>query len=231
MNKIVFLSSRDVYADTFTTSDVIAKYGDSSIHAVSQLIRNYQADLEEFGVLTFQLRKPQKGSTGGRPRKIWNLNEEQTMLLITYMDNTQPVRRFKKALVNQFSAMKRALYERQVQFELGKQFSKGLNQAIAESPHLDEHHRLYANINKLIYKQALGVSTKALRQQRHIPKSEPITHYLGSNEASAVKQVKEQVSTLLGMRLNYQQIKDALQVQGIVYQITLPVKSLIRMEK
>lgn len=228
MNEIVFLSSRDVYAHTFTTSDVIAKYGDSSINTVNRLIRNYQTDLKEFGILGFEIRKL---NGRGRPRKIWNLNEEQTMLLITYMGNTQPVRHFKKALVNQFSAMKRALYERQVQFELGKQFSKDLNQAIAESPHLDEHHRLYANINKLIYKQALGVSTKALRQQRHIPKNEPITHYLDSNEASAVKQVKEQVSTLLGMRLNYQQIKDALQIQGIVYQITLPIKSLTRMEK
>lgn len=169
--EIVFLSSQAVYADTFTTSDVIAKYSKSSVHAVSQLIRNYQADLEEFGVLTFQMRKPQKGSTGGRPRKVWHLNEEQTMLLLTYMDNTEPIRKFKKALVHQFGLMKRNLYEKQVQFELGKEFSKELHQAIAESPYLDEHHHLYGNINKLIYQQALGVSTKALRQQRHILKT------------------------------------------------------------
>lgn len=227
-NEVVFLSGQDVYADTFTTSDVIAQYGDSSIHAVSQLIRNYHADLEEFGVLAFQMRKPQKGSTGGRPRKVWHLNEEQTMLLLTYMDNTEPIRKFKKALVRQFSTMKKALYEKQVQFELGKQFSKELHQAIAESPHLDEHHHLYGNVNKLIYKQALGVSTKTLRQQRDIPKDEPITHYLNSNEAGAVKRVKQQVQTLLGMHLDYQQIKDALQVQGIVYQITLPAKQLMK---
>lgn len=228
-NEIVFLSGQDVYADTFTTSDVIAKYGNYSIDTVSRLIRKYQTDLKEFGVLGFEIRKPKKTSNGGgRPRKIWQLNEEQAMLLITYMDNTQPVRRFKKALVSQFSAMKRALYEKQVQFELGKQFSKDLNQAIAESPHLDEHHHLYGNVNKLIYKQALGVSTKTLRQQRGIPKDEPITHYLNSNEASAVKRVKQQVQTLLGMHFNYQQIKDALQVQGIVYQITLPAKQLMK---
>ncbi|WP_288639048.1 Rha family transcriptional regulator [uncultured Lentilactobacillus sp.] len=227
-NEIVFLSSQAVYADTFTTSDVIAKYSKSSVHAVSQLIRNYQADLEEFGVLTFQMRKPQKGSTGGRPHKVWHLNEEQTMLLLTYMDNNKPIRKFKKALVRQFSTMKKALYEKQVQFELGKQFSKELHQAIAESPHLDEHHHLYGNVNKLIYKQALGVSTKTLRQQRDIPKDEPITHYLNSNEAGAVKRVKQQVQTLLGMHLDYQQIKDALQVQGIVYQITLPAKQLMK---
>lgn len=226
--EIVFLSSQAVYADTFTTSDVIAKYSKSSVHAVSQLIRKYQADLEEFGVLTFQMRKPQKGSTGGRPHKVWHLNEEQTMLLLTYMDNTEPIRKFKKALVHQFGLMKRNLYEKQVQFELGKEFSKELHQAIAESPYLDEHHHLYGNINKLIYQQALGVSTKALRQQRHIPKNEPITHYLDSNEAGAVKRVKEQTRTLLGMHFSYQQIKDALQVQGIVYQITLPAKQLMK---
>ncbi|GAY72448.1 Rha family transcriptional regulator [Lentilactobacillus kosonis] len=223
MNDLVFLSSENVYADMFTTSNLIAKYGDSSIDTVNRLIRNYQKDLKEFGVLGFEIRKPKRGSIGGRPHKVWHLNEEQTMLLLTYMDNTEPVRQFKKALVHQFSLMKRSLYEKQVQFELGKQFSKDLHQAVAESPHLDEHHHLYGNVNKLIYKQALGVSTKALRQQRCIPKDEPITHYLDGDEAGAVKRVKEQVRTLLGMHLDYQQIKAVLQIQGIVYQITLPI--------
>ncbi|AEB72315.1 Rha family transcriptional regulator [Lentilactobacillus buchneri] len=226
--EIVFLSSEAVYADTFTTSDVIAKYAGSSHKTVNELIRRYKNDLEELGVLPFSMELPLKGSKGGHPRKVWRLNEEQATLLITYMGNTKLVRQFKKVLVHQFFAMKRVLYKKQVQFELGKQFSKDLHQAIAESPHLDEHHHLYGNVNKLIYKQALGVSTKTLRQQRDIPKDEPITHYLNSNEAGAVKRVKQQVQILLGMHLDYQQIKDTLQVQGIVYQITLPAKQLMK---
>ena len=42
------------------------------------------------------------------------------MLLITYLGNTKPVRQFKKALIKQFSAMKRELILRQANFELLK---------------------------------------------------------------------------------------------------------------
>ncbi|MCP9334367.1 Rha family transcriptional regulator [Lentilactobacillus hilgardii] len=224
--EIVFLSSQAVYADTFTTSDVIAEYAGITHHAINVQIWKHFKRIERAGngKVSFKMTHSKRG----QKRKTYLLTEEQATLLITFLKNTEKVADFKENLVHQFFLYKKILYKKQVQFELGKQFSKDLHQAIAESPHLDEHHHLYGNINKLIYQQALGVSTKALRQQRHIPKSEPITHYFDSNEAGAVKRVKEQTSTLLGMHFNYQQIKGALQVQGIVYQITLPAKKLMK---
>lgn len=105
MDKIVFLDRPTLDADTFTTSDVIANYAEVEPRAIRQLIRQYTSDLEEFGVLTFEMSKPVKGSKGGRPRMVYRLNEQQATLLITYLGNTAPVRAFKKELVHQFYSM------------------------------------------------------------------------------------------------------------------------------
>ncbi|WP_262338463.1 hypothetical protein [Lactiplantibacillus plantarum] len=64
-----------------------------------------------------------------------------------------------------------------------------MHETIKESPALGEHGHLYVNINKLVYKQALGVNVNELRKARNIPKTEAITHYLSSSEADAVKRL------------------------------------------
>ena len=83
--------------DAVTTTLVIAD-GTLSDHAsVIKLVRTYQADLEEFGLLDFKSE-----STGGRPTEYAFLNEPQSTLLLTYMRNTDIVRAFKKKLVREF---------------------------------------------------------------------------------------------------------------------------------
>lgn len=225
---LVTLTSQRLDAEPYTTAEIISKYAEIDSRTVNNRINQYKFDLLEFGALEFSTIKT-LNPNGGRPRKIWRLNEEQAMLLITYLDNTKPVRQFKKALIKQFAAMKRALIERQAKFELGKEYSKSLHAAISESPALGEHGHLYININKLVYKQALGVNVNELRNARNIPKTEVITYYLSASEADAVKRVKQQIKTLLEMKFNYQQIKTALQVQGIIYQIRLqlPAKAIV----
>lgn len=68
-----------------------------------QLIRTYKADFLEFGVLPFQMEKPLKGSSGGRPQKFALLNEDQSYLLLSYGENTPQAREAKKALIRAFS--------------------------------------------------------------------------------------------------------------------------------
>ena len=86
--------------DAVTTTLVIAD-GTVSDHAsVIKLVRTYQADLEEFGLLDFKSE-----STGGRPTEYAFLNEPQSTLLLTYMRNTDIVRAFKKKLVREFWEM------------------------------------------------------------------------------------------------------------------------------
>lgn len=226
MNDLVFLSSQQVDAEPFTTGDVIAEYAGIARKSVNELIRRYKDDLEDFGVLPFEMAKPIKGSLGGHPRRVWYLNKNQANLLITYLDNTKPVRQFKKALVRQFDAMQRELIERRAQFELGKQFSKSLHATIADSQ-VKMHGHEYSTFNRLIYKQALGVDSTKLRKARDIPKGEAITTYLSSDEAEAVRLVKNRVEVLLDVGMDYQQIKQDLQIKGVVYKVTLqlPVKN------
>ena len=86
--------------DAVTTTLAIAE-GTLSDHAsVIKLVRTYQADLEEFGLLDFKSESP-----GGRPTEYAFLNEPQSTLLLTYMRNTDIVRAFKKKLVREFWEM------------------------------------------------------------------------------------------------------------------------------
>ena len=117
---LVELTSKRLDAEPFTTSDAIAEYSEITHHAVNQLISQYRIDLEEFGVLAFEMLKPSRGSVGGRPRKIWHLNEQQATLLITYLGNTKPVRNFKKALTREFFQQRKELALQQAKHELGK---------------------------------------------------------------------------------------------------------------
>ncbi|MFX0555002.1 Rha family transcriptional regulator [Lactiplantibacillus plantarum] len=224
---LVTLTSQRLDAEAYTTGDVIAKYAGITHHAVNVTINQQYERLARAGngKVSFKMNP----MLSGQKAKVYLLNEQQATLLITFLKNTPRVADFKEELVRQFTVMKRELILRQAKFELGKDFSKSLHETIKESPALGEHGHLYVNINKLVYKQALGVNVNELRKARNIPKTEAITHYLSSSEADAVKRVKQQIRTLLEMKLDYQQIKQALQIQGVIYRIELqlPVKASV----
>ena len=105
--QLVFLP-RGVDKEPFTTSDLIAEYAEVKYRAVQQLIQKYQNDLEELGIIAFEMRKL---GGRGRPKTVYHLNEQQATLLITYLKNTKPVRAFKKELVRQFYAMRERVAE------------------------------------------------------------------------------------------------------------------------
>lgn len=221
-NELVFRASTSIDAEPFTTADVIAAYAGISHHAINAEIHKHYDRIKRAGQgkVDFKMQPSQSG----QKLKTFLLNEQQATLLITFLKNTPRVADFKEELVKQFFEMRRLLMKQRVSFELGKQFSKDLGKAIANSPHLDEHGHFFTNANKLIYKQALGVSTTRIRKERHIPKGEPITHYLNSQEAAAVHKVKNQVITLVDLQLDYEAVKQALQAQGVIYQIQLPIR-------
>ncbi len=95
--------------ELFTTSVIIAEKTNNTVHSLRELIKTYKSDLEEFGVLSFEMRKPSKNSKGGRPQEIYYLNEQQTTLLLAFMRNSDVVVDFKKKLVKEFYKMKKAL--------------------------------------------------------------------------------------------------------------------------
>lgn len=90
--------------EPYTTTDKIAEFAEVSRKAVNQLLRRHLKDLEQFGKVEFEM-EPLRGSRTGQRVKNAHLNEQQATLFITYLQNTPPVRRFKKRLVHDFFAM------------------------------------------------------------------------------------------------------------------------------
>jgi len=46
----------------FTTSVIIAEKTNNTVHSVRELIKTHRVHLEKFGVLSFEMRKPNKNS-------------------------------------------------------------------------------------------------------------------------------------------------------------------------
>ena len=98
--------------EIFTTSKIIAEGTNNQHESIIAIIQKYESDFSEFGRLRFSDLKS-GNPKGGRPEKVYYLNEEQATLLITYLRNNEIVRKFKKNLVHQFYQMRRFLLERQ----------------------------------------------------------------------------------------------------------------------
>ena len=214
MNELVFLHSQYIEEEPYTTDEVIAKYSQIKRESVSKLIKKYQKDLEEFGKVGFEIRAMESGQKA----KFYQLNEEQATLLITYLDNTEPVRRFKKALVRQFYDMKNGLYARRMERQKEKSVRKSMTDVIKElglSPHYYKHY------TDLVYKTALGLNAKQLREAREVSKKSTILDFLTSEEIEAVNKREQQVATLLTLKMDYDTIKSILSGQGVLYQTTL----------
>lgn len=109
MNELVYLKKDDAFTDSL----VIAEGTGNQHKSIVAIIKKYRKDFEECGRLDFSDFKSTKSK--GRPTRIYHLNEEQATLLITYLDNNEVVRSFKKRLVHQFYEMRKFIAERQTQ--------------------------------------------------------------------------------------------------------------------
>ena len=97
MNELVYLKADEAFTDSL----VIANGTNNQHKSVVAVIKKYRKDFEYMGRLEFSDLKS-TNPKGGRPTKVYRLNEEQATLLVTYLDNTDIVREFKKKLVHQF---------------------------------------------------------------------------------------------------------------------------------
>lgn len=224
MDKIVFLNRPTLDANTFTTSEIIAEYAQVQHHAVQQLIKQYGRDLEEFGVLAFEMRKPPKGSSGGAPQKIYHLNEQQATLLITYLGNTAPVRAFKKELVHQFYSMKQELMKRQTLREIEKPVRRSLTDAIQAWPYCNKWS--YKAITDLSCKTVTGMSTKQYKAMKGVPKSVTGPDIYSADDLAHYRALESKVIVLLDLGFSYDQLKSAISGQPIT--VTLPAREAAR---
>ncbi|MTK13257.1 MAG: transcriptional regulator, partial [Clostridiaceae bacterium] len=202
MDKLVFLETNNLNEEPFTTSKIIAEYGQVEHHALQQLILKYEDDIKEFGVIAFEMRKLEN-SKGGRPEKIYKLNEEQSTLLISYMQNTLPVRNFKKNLVRQFYIMKKELSKRSVTREKARDKRNALTDAIdklSDSPHKCMKYRHFTD---LVYKIVFNKNTKQLREQFGISKNDTLRDYFSTEDLGKVEVIENQVAVLIDLGNDY----------------------------
>ncbi len=219
MQDIVFTESKNLNEEPFTTSEIIAEYAEIKHHAVQQLINKHSDRLKKFGIIAFEMRKL---IGRGRPKKIYHLNEQQSSLLITFLENTEKVADFKTNLVSQFYEMKQELLKRQIIRESGKEVRLSMTDAIKATGEAKPYD--YSNFTRLAYKSAVGYSPTELKKARNIPKNDVIADYLTADELKAVEQREQQIATLINLGMKFKAIQEVLNNQGVIYQTTLEIK-------
>lgn len=200
MNDLAFIGS--VNAEPYTTDKIISDYSGNSLHAVKNLIYQHRSDFEEYGILSFEMTKL---NGRGRPRKNYRLNEEQATLLMTYLDNTDQVREFKKRLVKAFFTMKNEKLEQVKNRVAGIPHRRTLTDAIKQWKHGNQWS--YKTITDLLLKQVTGMNAKQLKPSRHVKNA---MDGLTTSEQAKYQQLENIVTGFIGLNKTYDQIKGIL---------------------
>lgn len=200
MNDLVFMHGLN--EEPYTTDKIIAKCSDNSLHAVKVLIYSHKKDLEEFGILSFEMTKlPGRG----RPQKTYHLNEQQSTLLITYLDNTPQVNQFKKSLVHEFYRMKKELTTRQINRAIEKPQRQTLMDAVKSWPNANQWS--YRNMTQLLLKRATGLTANQIKRQRHVDNS---LDGLTIKEQERYTQLENIAIGLVGLNKTWDEVKGVL---------------------
>lgn len=208
MENLAFLTSPDMSkAKVVTTSEIIAECSNIKHHSVTRLIRKFKHDLEEFGVIGFEIHKPNEHSKGGRPTKIYQLNRNQAMLLITWLDNTEAIRAFKLALVKRFDEMEKELQMRKIGRIKEKAVKRTLNEVIDKWKNAPKFP--YPTMNKLLIKLATGQTTTAVKARD--TSQDIMLNLLTSNEQKAYVELEQVAIGLIMANFEYKFIKEMLE--------------------
>lgn len=185
--------------EPYTTSEIIAECAGVKHDTVQSLIRNHQEDFESYGIIGFEIRKL---DGRGRPMKIYRLNEQQATLLITYLKNTAPVRKFKMNLVKVFFEMREELSKFRMQRALEKPKRKTLHDSIENWVQAPKH--AHSTMNNLLLKAVTERNAKQLREERGGYNG---IDSLTSDELEQYQAFEDMVIAMIGLNMSYQEIK------------------------
>ena len=185
--------------EPYTTSEIIAECAGVKHDTVQSLIRNHQEDFESYGIIGFEIRKL---DGRGRPMKIYRLNEQQATLLITYLKNTAPVRKFKMNLVKAFFEMREELSKFRMQRALEKPKRKTLHDSIENWEQAPKH--AHSTMNNLLLKAVTDRNAKQLREERGGYNG---IDSLTSDELEKYQAFEDMVTAMIGLNMSYQEIK------------------------
>lgn len=135
MNSLVSI----IAGEPRTTTEAIARYTENDHASTIKLVRTYQQDFEQFGRVGFEIQ-PFATPGGQQTRQVANLNEDQAILLLTYMRNSEIVRSFKVALVKAFGELRRS--SATGQFQVPTTLSGALRLAAEQAEQIEQQQLL-----------------------------------------------------------------------------------------
>lgn len=204
LNKLVFYHSLNEPA--YTTVDVIAEYAGVQRKSVNELIRKHNTDLEEFGFLSFEMAKL---NGRGRPRKNWQLNEQQVTFLFSLLDNTPQVVKFNKALTKAFYEVKERAQQLEIDNARQQERLASLtvtNKTLADVVHdrFPDWKYAYATINNLALKIVTGMDAKHLKDKFNVENAKDA---LTAEQVEQLEKVRDAIKSLLLIGFDYNQLK------------------------
>ncbi|MDT2861777.1 Rha family transcriptional regulator [Lactococcus lactis] len=206
MKDLAFLTSPDMSkAEVVTNHVVIAEYAGLNRTSVRKLIDNNISDLKELGKVSFEMTT--LDDSRGQKVKIYQLNRNQAMLLITWLDNTEPVRAFKLALVKRFDELEKTIQTWAKERAVEKATTRSLTDAVQNWEHTNKYSQ--SNFRKLLTKCATGLPYTKV--QARGDKGVPMVDLLTAEELQKYKRLKALVIPLLDLGEEYDYIKVTLE--------------------
>ena len=185
--------------EPYTTSEIVAECAGVQHHTVTRLLRNHKERFEAFGFYGFEIHKL---DGKGRPKKVYHLNEQQATLLITYLDNTPQVVKFKTNLVKAFFEMRDEVAEFKLQRALEQPKRKTLHDSIETWPVAPKH--AHSTMNNLLLKGASGMNKRQLMAARGGYNG---IDSLTSTELARYQDLEDMAIAMIKLGMTYQEIK------------------------
>lgn len=195
---IVFIKSDKV----FTSSEIIAGSLNVKNSYITKIIDKYKKDFEYDNKLKVQIKDNQK---------TYFLTEEQAMLLMSYLKNSELARSFKRELVKQFFQMRSELIRRQSIEPMRLEIRRKLTDSISELPDSPHKHFKYKQYTDLVYIFAIGKTAKQKKLELGIKPSQSLINYLPAYSQELIIKLENQVALLLDMGFSYKEIKSGLE--------------------
>ena len=211
MKDLAFLTSPDMSkAEVVTNHIVIAQYAGIERTSLRLLINKHKKDFEQFGKLIFEIST--LPDSRGQKVKIYQLNRNQAMLMITYLDNTEVVRNFKIALVKRFDEMEKELYARKIARAVEKPKGITLHQAISEWNHYSRHgNTWYTIIRSLLATTVTGLTKKQIQaRDTDWRKEKTLLDLLDSVEMERYKMLESIAIAMIEAGSDYEPLKVAI---------------------
>ena len=104
--------------------------------------------------------------------------------------------------------MRAELTRRQVEREALKPIRRSLTDAVKEA---GGEQWEYKNYTDLVYKSATGQTAAKLRKARNAPKTAKAVEYMTADEIQAVAKRQNQITALLELGFDYQEVKTLLE--------------------